>query len=364
MEYRKLPHGTEQLSILGLGNSSLSAASEKEQQKTIEQALDCGMNLFDFAAADAVPFAAFGKAVGSRRKDVYYQIHFGANYETGVYGWTLDLDKVRRSVSWQLDTLKTDYIDFGFIHCIDELSDLQQFEENGILSYMQSLKEKGVIHHFGLSSHTPAVVHALLDRGFLDLVMFSINPAYDYRHGEYAIGSSGERMALYRRCEALGVGISVMKPFCGGQLLNAETSPFPAALTQAQCLQYALDKPAVLTVLPGVRGFEDLQRILSFLDTPAEARDYSVLGTFAPVDAKGACVYCNHCAPCPQGLDVGLINKYYDLAKAGDELARDHYLHLAKKAGACVGCGHCDRRCPFSVEQSRRMREIAAYFGA
>ena len=33
-----------------------------------------------------------------------------------------------------------------------------------------------MIHHFGLSSHTPAVVHALLDRGFLDLVMFSINP--------------------------------------------------------------------------------------------------------------------------------------------------------------------------------------------
>ena len=305
MEYRKLPHGTEQLSILGLGNSSLSAASEKEQQKTIEQALDCGMNLFDFAAADAAPFAAFGKAVGSRRKDVYYQIHFGANYETGVYGWTLDLDKVRRSVSWQLDTLKTDYIDFGFIHCIDELSDLQQFEENGILSYMQSLKEKGMIHHFGLSSHTPAVVHALLDRGFLDLVMFSINPAYDYRHGEYAIGSSGERMALYRRCEALGVGISVMKPFCGGQLLNAETSPFPAALTQAQCLQYALDKPAVLTVLPGVRGFEDLQRILSFLDTPPRRATIPCSAPSRPSMRRAPASIATTARPARRGLTSG-----------------------------------------------------------
>ncbi len=74
-------------------------------------------------------------------------------------------------------------------------------------------------------------------------------------------------------------------------------------------------------------------------------------------------MYCNHCAPCPAGLDVGLINKYYDLSRAGDALARDHYAHLARHASDCVGCGHCDGRCPFRVPQSQRMREIAAYFG-
>lgn len=41
-----------------------------------------------------------------------------------------------------------------------------------------------------------------------------------------------------------------MKPFGGGQLLNAKTSPFKQALTRTQCIQYALDRPAVLTVLP------------------------------------------------------------------------------------------------------------------
>ena len=85
------------------------------------------------------------------------------------------------------------------------------------------------------------------------MMMFSINPSYDYQHGEYANGSATERMALYRRCEAEGVGISVMKAFAGGQLLDARTSPFGQALTEYQCIQYALDKPGVLTVLPGVR---------------------------------------------------------------------------------------------------------------
>ena len=83
-----------------------------------------------------------------------------------------------------------------------------------------------------------------------------------------------------------------------------------------------------------------------------------------PKDAAGVCVYCNHCKPCPVGLDVGLINKYYDLTRAGDTLARNHYEKLEKKAGACNGCGHCDRRCPFHVAQTSRMEEIKAYFGA
>ena len=48
---------------------------------------------------------------------------------------------------------------------------------------------------------------------------------YDYGQGDYAIGSDGERQKLYRRCEKEGVGISVMKPFNAGQLLDAKKSP-------------------------------------------------------------------------------------------------------------------------------------------
>ena len=154
-----------------------------------------------------------------------------------------------------------------------------------------------------------------------------------------------------------------MKAFGGGQLLNEKTSPFQRALTEYQCIQYALDKPGVVTVLPGIRGREDLKRILGFLEASPEEKDYSVIGTFAPQDAEGICVYCNHCQPCPAGLDVGLINKYYDLAQAGDVLAKDHYMNLEKTAKDCIGCGHCDSRCPFHVEQVKRMEEIREYFG-
>ena len=291
MEYRKLPRGSENISILGLGTSSIGMAGEKEIEAAMTTALEAGINFFDMASADAAPFPAYGKVIAGMREKLYFQIHFGANYQGGKYGWTADLDTIKSSIDWQLSALKTDYIDFGFLHCIDEESDLDMVLKSGVLEYIQTLQKEGTVRHIGLSSHTPRLVNRVLDMGVIDLVMFSINPGYDYRHGDYAIGDVEERAALYRRCEAEGVGISVMKAFSGGQLLNPRTSPFGSALTEYQCIQYALDKPGVLTVLPGIRNCEDLRRILGFLNAAAEEKDYSVLGSFAPPDAAGKCVY-------------------------------------------------------------------------
>ena len=68
MEYRKLPKGTEEIGIIGLGNSSLGDAGEKEAQATVELALENGVNYFDMAAGDARPNTAYGRALESTRK--------------------------------------------------------------------------------------------------------------------------------------------------------------------------------------------------------------------------------------------------------------------------------------------------------
>lgn len=362
MEYRKLPKGDEKIGIIGIGTSSIQQSSEKEIEETLSLAVEKGVNYFDMASAESKPFAAFGRALSGVRKNIYFQIHFGANYETGTYGWTTDPDTIKRCVDWQLKSLQTDYIDFGFIHCIDEFSDLQKIEKAGVIKYIEELRSQKIIRHVGLSSHTPSLAEKVLDMGIIDMLMFSINPGYDYRHGEYAYGGTDERMDLYRHCEAENIGISVMKPFSGGTLLNGKTSPFGKALTEYQCIQYALDKPGVITVLPGIRNKSDLIGILGFFDAESSKKDYSVIGTFTPQDAAGKCVYCNHCKPCPAGLDIGLINKYYDLSKAGDALAKDHYKNLAVKADGCIQCGHCNKRCPFKVDQMSKMTEINSYF--
>ncbi len=364
MEYRINQKTGDRISVIGLGSGPLAEAPEKEAVEALLLAHGNGINYADLATAGARAFSHFGKAFAGMRKELYYQVHFGADYEKGAYGWTTKLDTVKAQVDWMLRELRTDYIDYGFIHCLDAASDWRAYQKNGVLEYLLEMKRQGIVRHIGLSTHTPALAKLVLDTGLVEQLMFSINPGYDYRHGEYAKGSTDERLELYRRCEAEGIGISVMKPFSGGQLLDKKTSPFGRALTSYQCIQYALDKPGVLTVLPGVRGTEDVKNLLGFFEAAPEEKDYEILGSFAPKDVIGTCVYCNHCQPCPAGLNVGLINKYYDLASvAGDTMAADHYTKLEKHASDCTGCGHCDSRCPFRVRQSERMKTIAEYFG-
>ena len=365
MEYRKLPHGTERIGVLGLGMGGIQNSSPSEIRAVIETAIEHGINFFDLCAGGKSVYEPFGKAVKGKREKIYFQLHFGAVYkQNGEYGWSRDLKTIKNTFEWELKALGTDYVDFGFLHCVDEESDIRDIERNGIFDYVKALKARGAVKHIGFSSHTPSVADALLDTGVMDMMMFSINPAYDLERGdEYGIGTAKERAALFRRCEKEGVGISVMKPFHGGRLLSDKTSPFKKALTKNQCIRYCLDRPAVLAVVPGVRGLDDLNELLEYPDCRSEECDYSMIGEFTPLSAVGSCVYCNHCQPCPAGIDVGLVNKYYDLSLAGDKMAHDHYDKLAVKADACLRCGHCDKRCPFKVKQQDKMKTIAEYFG-
>ncbi|MDE7278560.1 MAG: aldo/keto reductase, partial [Oscillospiraceae bacterium] len=366
MEYRKLPHGKidEQFSILGLGMGGIQGSSDEEIERVVRTAIDNGINFFDLCGGGKNVYEPFGKAIANQRNKVFFQLHFGAVYnKNGDYGWSRDFKEIRETVEWELKTLGTDYSDFGFLHCVDEDNDFDKLQANGIVDYVKELKAAGKVRHIGFSSHTPSVANRILDMGFADMMMFSINPAYDMEKGdEYGIGSVSERAELFRRCQSEGVGISVMKPFHGGKLLDKRTSPFGRAMTRYQCIQYALDRPGVLSVVPGVRNMVDLNDLIGFADASSAERDYSAIGQFIPTSAKGNCVYCNHCQPCPAGIDIGLINKYYDLALAGDAMAENHYEKLTVSASDCTGCGHCDKRCPFGVLQSAKMKEIAHRF--
>ncbi len=366
MHYRMLPHGGQKISVIGLGAGSIHHGSQDQIERTVEHAIELGINYFDICPSEFSPLPAYGRAFRGSRSDILTQMHFGAVYDQGEsrsYGWTLDTKRIKRQFEEELETLGTDYTDFGFVHCIDEPADFDRIMNNGTWDYLKQLKAAGTVRHLGASTHSVEIARRFLATGLVDMMMFSINPMYDYTdESQYGRGSTVDRAELYRACDAAGVGLSVMKAFAGGQLLDARMSPFGQALTPAQLVAYALERPAVLTVLPGVRDAADVDAAVSVLDVGPEQRDYSVLGSLHLKDAQGTCVYCNHCEPCPQGIDVGLVNKYYDLARAGDTLARSHYAHLSKNASDCIACGHCESRCPFQVPQEGRMREIAAYF--
>ncbi len=363
MKYRKLPHGTEMIGVLGLGLGGIQHTPSDEIEAIIKKAISNGINFFDLCAGGNV-YKPFGRAIKGNRENIYIQCHFGAVYdENGEYGWCRDAEIIKKTFWWELSELETDYVDFGFLHCVDEDEDFDKLVEIGIFDFIKELKSKGIVRHIGFSSHTPSVANRIIDTGVVDMMMFSINPAYDAEVGdEYGIGTLKERYNLFKRCEKEGIGISVMKPFHAGILLDKERSPFKIALNHYQCLQYALDRPGVMCAVPGVQTMKHLDTLLGFINATKEEKDYSIIGTFKADAIVGTCVYCNHCEPCPAGIDIGLVNKYYDLARVGDRLAKNHYDKLSIKADACIKCGHCNDRCPFKVNQQKRMDEINKYF--
>ena len=116
MEYRIHPKTGDKIGVIGIGTGPIFDTTEQEAAAALTYAYEHGVNYLDFATAGARTFPYVGAALGSVRRELFYQIHFGANYETGEYGWTTELDEIKRSVAWQLENLQTDYIDLYLLH--------------------------------------------------------------------------------------------------------------------------------------------------------------------------------------------------------------------------------------------------------
>ena len=99
-----------------------------------------------------------------------------------------------------------------------------------------------------------------------------------------------------------------------------------------------------------------------------EETDYAAaLAALPKVSWKGHCMYCGHCAPCPQRIDVATVTKFLNLARAQGgvpETVREHSAALERKGGDCVECGACEARCPFEVPIRENMRAARETFGA
>ena len=157
-----------------------------------------------------------------------------------------------------------------------------------------------------------------------------------------------------------------MKTLGGGKLLKPEHTPFARPLSVHQCIHYALSRPGVSSALIGCQTSDEVLNTMQYFELDDSEKDYAeILGTIRN-DFKGNCVYCNHCQPCPAGIDIATVNKYLDIARL--DLAnippsiRSHYLSLIRNGEDCINCGSCESRCPFSVQIINNMMEAERIF--
>ncbi|MBN2558867.1 MAG: aldo/keto reductase [Clostridia bacterium] len=352
MIYSQLGKTGIDISRISLGAEHIENADFGTVLKIVDTAMDAGVNYTDLFMGSPGIRDNFGKALKGRRSRMMVAGHLGSVFTGGQYKRTRDQALAKEFFYDLLKRMDTDYIDMLMIHYVDEPGDWMVCRDGWVLDFACEMKKKGIARMVGISTHVPAVASEAVMSGCMDGIMFSLNPLFDLMPGDSTVddlfkgnGLEGgdilqnrERRALYELCQSKGVGIVAMKVFAGGWLLKE--NPL-LRMSTCQCISYALSRPGVATAACGCRSPEEFAESLAYLEAGENERDYAGIYRDS-FEWRGAmeCLYCNHCLPCPAGIDIAAAMKAMDCGGAAPE--------------GCTGCGVCEQRCPFGVKVTAR----------
>ncbi len=377
MKFRPLGNTGLMVSEISIGCGGFEKIDSAASLELMTMALDSGMNYIDIYDASPVTRSNIGYALQGRRDEMIIQGHIGTVWANGQHTRTRDLDSTRMGFEDLLTRLGTDHIEVGMIHITDSREEWEAIQNSPFLDYVFQLKNEGKIKHIGLSSHNAEIALMAAKSGWVEVIMFSLNPAFDRLRGgaipwekgameNLQAGIDPVRVEFYDYCATHHIGVTVMKTFGGGgRLLDEKTSPLGVAYTPEQCIAYCLAKPCISTCILGIDNMDELTRDLHWMHASEAEKDYTVVGKNEQDAKSGDCTYCNHCSPCAVGIPIAKVNELLDNAETNgmnDDL-KAQYDALPHHAGECTHCGACMSRCPFGVDIPTKMDKAKELFG-
>ena len=378
MIYRKLGRTGQKVSAVSLGGEWLIGKPPEQVKDVIDASLDYGVNYIDIFMSQEEVRQNIGDALKGKRDKVMLAGHLGATLtEDGQYARTRDREKCIAHIDDFIKRLGGDCVDVLMLHFFDEDADADGgLAPGGALDLALELQKQGKARYIGLSSHVPTVAKRFVDTGKIDVVLFTVNPLHDTQ-GDVVIdalfedktyegvtqGRSAQRQAFFEACMRQGSAIVSMKTYGAGRLLQPN-APLGVQLTPAQCIHYALSQAGVAAAAVGCATRAEVDAAMTYLTATDAEKDFSVISQSPMFGAKGACMYCNHCLPCPVGIDIAESTRILDAAKGGiTETLRREYAELSVSPAACLACGACASRCPFAVDAPANMRAVAELMG-
>lgn len=333
MKYRILGSTGLKVSAVGFGGIPIQKVDEKETVKLLEYAETKGINFIDSARGYTISEELIGNALKGRRD----------KWIIATKSMARDKESMLKDVEISLKNLQTNYIDLYQLHNVRTQEQLDKvLSEDGAYSALLELKQKGIIKHIGITSHSLDMLKVAIETGKFETIMYPYN----------IVETQGEE--VFKRAKELNIGVIAMKPMAGGALTKGDLA-----------IKFILSNDNITTAIPGMASINEID-----INTEVVSKEY-ILNEDEKEEIKRIseelgtefCRRCSYCAPCTAGIDIPsiFVLQAYKERYGLPDWADDRYQSAERRAKDCIECGICEERCPYDLpirDMLKRVRKI------
>lgn len=362
-----------------------------DQQKVndlVDYAISHGVNYFDTAPVylEGESERATAEALSRYPRSSYLLATKLSNFGDWTY------ESSRQMFQRSLEIFNTGYVDYYLLHSICSAADFERrFGSTGIMDFLLKEREQGRIRNLGFSFHGAREgfdeLMALHQKYHWDFVQIQMN----YVDWAHAGARNTNAQYLYTKLNEMDIPIVIMEPLRGGRLADLPAAISdkmkarePSRSLSSWAFRFVGSFPRVMCVLSGMTYMEHLEDNVKTFSSfkPLNSEEMNFLAEVADQLESYPlirCTACQYCMPCPYGLNIPAIFKFYnDNVNAGTYVSsreqedyarvRRNYLRAYNKsiepdrqADHCIGCGKCARECPQHIAIPRELRRIDEY---
>lgn len=344
--YREIGKTGLKMSDISFGAGKLSAAS------MVLRAIDSGINYFDTAPDYGQSEKTIGEAMAKIKRDkviITSKLCTPHPYPGHLPLGTKKKDYIA-SVEGSLSRMKTDYLDFCFVHAIGEMNKDLESEKKRLLSdemfeAVADLKKAGKVRFLGTSSHGPNNMEELLMIAVKSGSFDVIQPSFNFM-------KFPKLPEVMKEAHKRGIGVIAMKTLAGAKDMKVEGT---AEEFSHAAFKWVLKHPEVSGLIVTMKTASDIELYLKASGAKFTAADKKVLDQYASLYGSQYCrTGCGECERlCPLGVEIASVMRYrmYFMDYGMEKRAMESYALLKRNAAACINCADpaCVGSCPHGL---------------